>query len=128
MTNKIIAVDFDGTIVTHMYPDIGRPVPNAIRVLQALQAADCRLILWTMRSGDKLDEAVAYLNENNITLWGINENPEQSSWTTSPKAYAPIYIDDAALGTPLLQDTASGRNMVNWLQVETMLKRLQVLI
>ena len=60
MANKIIAVDFDGTIVSHAYPNIGREVPNAIRVLKKLQEQGTQLILWTMRSGDKLDEAVAY--------------------------------------------------------------------
>ena len=49
--NKIIAVDFDGTIVTHMYPAIGKEVPNAIRVLKRLQEQGVLLILWTMRSG-----------------------------------------------------------------------------
>lgn len=128
MSNKIIAVDFDGTIVTHMYPELGRPVPNAIRVLKALLVADCKLILWTMRSGSELQAAVDYCSEHDIGFWGINQNPDQISWTSSQKAYAHLYIDDAALGTPLLQDTQSGRSMVNWLQVEGLLKRLQVLI
>lgn len=126
--NNIIAVDFDGTIVTHAYPAIGRPVPRAIKVLTRLQAAGCQLILWTMRSGQTLDEAVRYCEENGITFWGINQNPAQSEWTDSPKAYAPIYIDDAALGCPVLWDTATERNMVNWLEVETILIRRGVLI
>ena len=128
MGNKIIAVDFDGTIVTHAYPNIGREVPNAIRVLTKLQEQGTQLILWTMRSGDRLDEAVRYCEEKGITFWGINQNPAQSEWTSSPKAYAPIYIDDAALGCPTLFDKETNRPMVNWRDVEAILIRRGVLI
>jgi hypothetical protein len=128
MVNKIIAVDFDGTIVAHAYPNIGREVPNAIRVLKKLQEQGTQLILWTMRSGDKLDEAVRYCEEKGITFWGINQNPAQSEWTDSPKAYAPIYIDDASLGCPTLWDEGTQRNMVNWRDVEAILIRKGVLI
>lgn len=129
MANKIIAVDFDGTIVTHMYPDIGKEVPNALRVLKRLQDDGTLLILWTMRSGDKLQEAVDWCAARGITFWGINRNPLQSEWTDSPKAYAPLYIDDAALGCPLLPDkSGSDRPMVNWREVEAILTRKGVLI
>lgn len=128
MAHNIIAVDFDGTIVAHAYPDIGRDNPNAIRVLQALQAAGIKLILWTMRSGKQLDEAVAYCENNGIIFWGVNENPDQIVWTDSPKAYAPIYIDDAALGCPTIYDRGTDRNMVNWRDVEAILIRKGVLI
>ena len=127
--NLIIAVDFDGTIVTHMYPEIGKDVPNALRVLKHLQDQGTKLILWTMRSGEELAQAVAYCESKGITLWGINQNPDQSSWSDSPKAYAPIYIDDAALGCPLLPDkSGSDRPMVNWREIEAILIRRGVLI
>lgn len=128
MVNKIIAVDFDGTIVTHAYPGIGREVPNAIRVLKKLQDQGTQLILWTMRSGDKLQEAVDFCASKGITFWGINRNPAQHEWTDSPKAYAAIYIDDAALGCPILFDKDTNRNMVNWRDVEAILVRRGVLI
>lgn len=128
VNNSIIAVDFDGTIVTHEFPLVGRPVPSAIKVLRRLIDNGTKLILWTMRSGRSLDDAVAYCVTNNIDLWAVNENPSQSVWTSSPKAYAPIYIDDAALGCPLLWDEQSQRNMVNWREVETILERIGVLI
>ena len=128
MANKIIAVDFDGTIVAHAYPNIGREVPTAIRVLKKLQEQGTQLILWTMRSGDKLAEAVAFCEEKGITFWGVNQNPAQSEWTDSPKAYAPIYIDDAALGCPTLWDEATSRPIVNWRDVEAILVRRGVLI
>lgn len=127
--NKIIAVDFDGTIVTHLYPKIGKDVPNALRVLTRLQEQGTLLILWTMRSGLELAEAVEYCASKGITFWGINRNPLQAEWTDSPKAYAPIYIDDAALGCPLLPDkSGSDRPMVNWREIEAILQRKGVLI
>lgn len=128
MSNKIIAIDFDGTIVTHAYPHLGRPVPSAIRIMKRLQEQGVQLILWTMRSGQQLDEAVRYCEEQGITFWGINQNPAQAEWTDSPKAYAPIYIDDAALGCPTLWDEATQRNMVNWREVEAVLTRKGVLL
>ena len=128
MANKIIAVDFDGTIVAHAYPAIGREVPNAIRVLKKLQEQGTQLILWTIRSGDRLDEAVRYCEKKGITFWGINQNPAQSEWTDSPKAYASIYIDDAALGCPTLWDEGTQRRMVNWRDIEAILIRKGVLL
>lgn len=126
-TPLIIAVDFDGTLVGHMYPDIGRENPNAFRVLKKLQEAGNPLILWTMRDGAKLQEAVDYCTERGVTFWGVNRNPTQD-WTTSPKAYAPIYIDDAALGCPLIWDSHSNRHMVNWRDIEALLIRKGILI
>ena len=129
VNNKIIAVDFDGTIVTHMYPAIGKEVPNCFKVLTKLQEQGTLLILWTTRSGKELQEAVDYCASKGITFWGINRNPLQAEWTDSPKAYAPIYIDDAALGCPIIADkSGSNRPMVNWRDVEALLQRKGVLI
>lgn len=116
----IFAIDFDGTIVEHEYPGIGRPVPMAIEVLQELLAKKYRLILYTMRSGKELNEAVIYCNRNNLDFWGINQNPEQSSWTDSPKVHANVYFDDAGVGTPLLQN-GTNRPYVDWVKVREML-------
>jgi len=125
MQPKIIAVDFDGTIVAHQYPVIGRPNPKAIKVLRRLMAEGHRLMLWTMRSGDELDEAVAYCLANGVTFEaGINENATQYTWTSSPKQYAHLYIDDAALGCPTLFDKATQRLWVNWNDVEGILQRI----
>lgn len=98
-----IAVDFDGTIVEHDYPRIGDPVPGALEVMKELENCGYFLILYTMRSGVELNEAKEYCRRNGIHLHGgINRNVTQDSWTKSPKAYAHIYIDDAALGCPLI--------------------------
>lgn len=96
-----IAIDFDGTCVTHEYPNIGKDI-GAIPVLQQLVKDGHQLILYTMRSGKELDDAVQWFKINNIPLYGINENPSQKRWTTSPKIFAHIYIDDAAIGAPLI--------------------------
>lgn len=102
MKSLKVAIDFDGTIVKHNYPEIGEPVPGAIEFMQKIDKAGHKIILYTMRSGDKLQEAVDYLNENGIYPFGVNNDPEQSNWTESPKAYAHVYIDDASLGCPLI--------------------------
>jgi hypothetical protein len=113
----IIAIDFDGTCVTHEYPNIGRNI-GAVPVLREIIKAGHQLILNTMRSGKELHEAVDWFRQNNIPLYGINENPDQKSWTDSPKVYANIYIDDAALGCPLKYDLGmSDRPFVNWVTV-----------
>jgi len=100
----IIAIDFDGTLVRHKYPSIGIEVPGAVITCQQLANAGHKLILWTMRSGVELQEAVDWCNGKQIPLYGVNRNPSQLVWTTSPKAYAQTYIDDSALGVPLKRD------------------------
>ena len=100
----IIAVDFDGTCVTHEYPNVGKDV-GAVPVLRDLVAAGHKLMLWTMRSDKTLDHAVRWFESNGIPLWGVNENPGQKSWTSSNKQYAQLYIDDAAIGCPLIHPT-----------------------
>ena len=111
-----IAVDFDGTVVEHRYPELGRPVPHAIRVLRNLVEDGHKIILWTMRDGDELDAAFAYLAGNGVVPFGVNENPAQH-WSSSRKAYAHKYIDDAAVGCPLIHPE-EGRPYVDWLAVE----------
>jgi len=117
----IIAVDFDGTCVTHEYPKVGRPI-GASSVLLALVAAGHKLILWTMRSGSQLADAVEWFNDRGIELYGVNENPTQSGWTESPKAYAQLYIDDAALGAPLCKGLEGERPYIDWGVVKTLLE------
>lgn len=127
--NKIyICVDFDGTLVTHDYPKIGKELPGAVLTCKQLITAGHQLILWTMRSGKELQDAVQWCFERHIVLVGVNTNPTQKSWTTSPKAYASLYIDDAALGVPLnYNPTFSNRPYVNWVEVEKQLKTLNIL-
>ena len=100
VTGMVIAVDFDGTVVTHEYPHIGRDA-GAVPVLKELIANGNRLILYTMRSGRLLDAATRWFDERGISLYAVNGNPEQKEWSASPKVYANLYIDDSSLGCPL---------------------------
>lgn len=113
----IIAIDFDGTIVDHRFPEIGAPVPGALDAIRTLQGMHWRVILWTMRSGKHLDEAVAFLKRHGIEPWAVNSNPTQSGWTSSPKAYAHHYVDDAAIGCPLSRVIGFARMSVDWTAV-----------
>ncbi len=115
-----IAIDFDGTCVTHEYPKVGKDI-GAQRVLKQLTDKGHRLILWTMRSGKEEKDAELWFRDNNIPLWSIGFNPTQKSWTSSNKAYAHLYIDDAALGCPLLKSPGLNRDHVDWLELEILL-------
>jgi hypothetical protein len=113
-----IAIDFDGTCVTHEYPRVGKDI-GAVPVLKKLTDSGHLLILNTMRSGKELVDAVQWFADNDIPLYGANENPTQKEWTLSPKVYAHLYIDDAALGCPLIKKFAvSSRPYVDWTAVE----------
>lgn len=120
-----IAIDFDGTVVQHKYPNIGEDI-GAKPYLKALIRNGHKLILNTMRSGKELDDAIVWFKVNNIELYGINENPSQKEWTSSPKVYAQLYIDDAALGIPLRDDLGE-RPYVNWLAVGVYLRAYKLI-
>lgn len=124
-----ICVDFDGTVVDHRYPDIGEPVPGAISWLKKLQRQGARLILFTMRSDSKegrplLRDAVLYLEANGIKLYGVNRNPDQDCWTSSPKAYGEVYVDDSAFGCPLVKPKGFARPCVDWRVVGPQLEHM----
>jgi hypothetical protein len=95
-----IAIDFDGTIVEHEYPKIGKEKLFAFRTLKELEKQGARLILWTFRVGAELDEAVEFCRGNGIEFYAINRNyPEEvMDETVSRKINADIYIDDKNLG------------------------------
>ena len=74
----IIAVDFDGTIVEHKYPAIGRELPFAIETLRKLQSDRHKLILWTVREGVLLEEALAFCRERGLEFYAVNRDyPEE---------------------------------------------------
>lgn len=132
-----IVIDFDGTCVAHEFPRVGRNI-GAQAVLIDLVRAGHRLILSTMRSdvdkpesehqeikcepGKYLTEAVEWFKVQGIPLYGIQTNPTQARFTTSPKAYGNVYIDDAALGIPLVYPI-SGKPYVYWKEVRLMLEK-----
>ena len=144
MDKIIIAVDFDGTCTAHNFPAIGADI-GAAEVLRELVENGHRLILWTMRSNkldninvvtsdtsvytpkegernDYLSQAIQWFLDNDIALYGVQTNPTQSKWTSSPKCYANLYLDDAALGCPLTYDIdISDRPFVNWVEMRELL-------
>lgn len=96
-----IAVDFDGTIVTHNYPDIGKEIPFAIETLKMLIKDHHRLILWSVREGDLLQEAVDWCKERGVEFWAVNKDyPEEKSDNNnySRKIKADYFIDDRNIG------------------------------
>lgn len=95
-----IAVDFDGTIVEDAYPKIGKPMPFAFEALKMLEAKGHRLVLWTVRSGRTLREAVEFCEKNGIEFYAVNNEfaEEQYSGKSSRKINADIFIDDRNIG------------------------------
>lgn len=115
----IIAVDFDGTITKfNEYPNIGKPCPRAFDVLSEMVSRGHKIVLNTMRSGITLNDAVKFIESNGITLYGVNRTPGQSKWTNSPKVYADIYIDDAAIGIPTTEE-----GYLDWREIRNLLIR-----
>ena len=104
----VFAIDFDGTCVTHAYPEVGADAPLAVEVMKGMVERGASLILWTMRSGKTLEDAEAWFKERGIPLYASQRNPMQEQWTSSPKCYAHVYIDDAAFGCPM------NGNVVDW--------------
>lgn len=113
-----IGLDFDGTVVTHEFPKIGKDLPYCLETLKKITEQGGKIVLITMRSGKRLAEAVAYLSYHDIQLFGVNSNPTQHLHSKSPKIYANIYIDDAALGCPLMHSELSEKAHVDWLKVQ----------
>lgn len=99
-----IAVDFDGTIVSHDFPRIGKEIPFAVETLKTFVAEGHRVILWTSRSGDNLKAAVDWCAERGLVFYAVNSNyPDYSIVPVekrrgSPKVVADVYIDDRNLG------------------------------
>lgn len=97
-----IAVDFDGTIVEHHYPEIGPELPFAIETLKMLIKDHHRLILWTVREGKLLDDAVNWCRERGVEFYAVNrdypEEEEQNNEHFSRKLKVDYFIDDRNLG------------------------------
>lgn len=114
----IIAVDFDGTIVEHRYPDIGEPVPGAFKWLKRYREHGVHLILYTMRcdsesQGPVLTDAIEFCKKNGLEFDSVNDI--DCPWSNSRKVYASVYIDDSAFGCPLVESKRmGGRPYVDW--------------
>lgn len=129
--NCYVGVDFDGTCVTHAFPEVGQDI-GAEPYLLRVQDMGARLILYTMRDDDAeragrevvlpngnvtkvstLADAITWAEERGIEFYGVNHNPDWA--TSSPKVYCHVYVDDASLGAPLrFHPGISGRPFVDW--------------
>ncbi|SHG60458.1 hypothetical protein SAMN05444483_11834 [Salegentibacter echinorum] len=95
-----IAVDFDGTIVENRYPEIGKPMLFALETLKNLQEEGHRLILWTYRAGEELEDAVQFCEKNGLKFYAVNKSypEEEFDENMSRKILADIFIDDRNIG------------------------------
>ncbi len=111
----VIAVDFDGTIVEHRYPEIGREIPFAIDTLKMLIADRHKVILWTVREGKLLADAVEWCRERGVEFYAVNKDyPEEKKEYNnhfSRKIKAEVWIDDRNLG-----------GLPDWGEMYTMIK------
>lgn len=108
MKKLILSIDFDGTIVEHKFPKIGKPLPGAIETLKELKKAGHQLILWTCREdqGHKIDkqylrEAVEFCKKEGVEFDAVNESlPDdfRPDGVLKRKPFAHYYIDDAIIG------------------------------
>lgn len=98
----LIAVDFDGTIVTNRYPEIGEEIPFAVDTLKMLRQDGHRLILWTVREGHQLDEAVNWCRERGLEFYAVNRDYPEETTDNNPhfsrKLKVDLFIDDRNLG------------------------------
>ena len=98
----LIAVDFDGTIVTHKYPEIGEEIPFAIDTLKRLRQDGHRLILWSVREGKLLDEAVEWCRQRGLEFYAVNRDYPEETTDNNPhfsrKLKVDVFIDDRNLG------------------------------
>lgn len=100
MDFKIIAVDFDDTLCTNRWPDIGEPNMSLIEWLKQEALAGTKLILWTCRTGEMLDSAVQWCADHDLYFDAINDNIPESTerfGSNSRKVFAHTYIDDKAI-------------------------------
>ena len=111
--NAILGIDFDGTCVTNVDPPgVGKSI-GAEAWLKAFASAGARLILWTVRSDEGLKAAIKWFEDNKIPLHAAQHNPEQATWSSSPKLHAHLFIDDRGFGMPL-KTTNGSKPHVDW--------------
>ncbi len=127
MKKQVIGIDFDGTCVTNDYPAIGKEI-GAAEVLHKLVDAGHKLVLITNRADQPMKDAEEWFRKNGIPLYGVNANPSQTRWSKSPKIYANFYIDDTAIGCPLITESVISRKpYVDWVKMESLLAEKNLL-
>lgn len=108
----IIAVDFDGTIVEHRYPQIGKEIPFAIAMLKQLQAEQHLLILWTLREGELLEEAVEFCRQRGLEFYAVNANhPDEQE---AEGGESPCRKPTCSSMTAMWADCRIGKQFMKW--------------
>ena len=111
-----VALDFDGTVVEHRYPEIGKEAEGAVDVMKKwADKYNVGFILDTMRDGKELEDAIHWFDERGIALYGVGRNPTQHKWTSSPKCHAHFSIDDRNIGCPM------NGEVVDWKAIDEMM-------
>ena len=111
-----VVLDFDGTVVEHAYPMVGKELPHCIETLKRWQEKyGVTYILCTMRPTPLLKDAVEWFQNHDIKLFGIQKHPTQEEWTDSTKTHGRWMIDDRNVGQPLALDSR-GIPCVDWLK------------
>ena len=129
----IIYLDFDGTVVEHAFPKIGREVPHAMRVIKRLSEAGHDIVLNTMRvecgeGNTYLKKAMDYINKHyKIEVEVKHWTPGKIHPVWEPDNKVAIFIDDIATDIPLIPAVFDGDNMVDWLRVEQILMENKIL-
>lgn len=96
----VVAVDFDGTLCESKWPEIGREKSKVVRMVKEMQMHGDKIILWTCRSGELLEDAVIWCAERGLYFDAINENLPtliEKYGSDSRKISADMYIDDKAI-------------------------------
>lgn len=115
----IIAVDFDGTICTGTYPEIGSPMPYARDVINSLYDDGHYIIIWTCRTDENLLNAINWLLEAGFKFSRVNDhnpaNLQEYGGRGGKKIYADCYIDDKNIG-----------GFAGWLEAERIINEMEV--
>jgi hypothetical protein len=120
-TSKKFCIDFDGTCVCEDFPRVGPTVPGAVRVLKKLVDNGHRLIMWTARSNQQLEDAKNWFRDNGIELYAVNKDPHPlEGWPIPRKVIPAWYIDDRNLCTPMVSMSYKGKSysVVDWEKIE----------
>lgn len=109
-----VGIDFDGSVVCHRYPHVGKDLPLCVETLKRWnEEYGVGYILSTMRGGKELEDAINWFKERDIPLFGIQKHPTQEEWTDSPKTHCRFMIDDRNVGQPLTADD-QGIPCIDW--------------
>ena len=125
-----ITVDFDNTCVLEDFPLVGADIPYAVETLKRLVSNGVKLILWTCRQNEQLNDAVEWFIHNDIQLFGVNEDPHidetlAALYGIPRKIIGHFNIDDRNLGCPTIDIESNGKvyTVVDWRTLEEILKK-----